>query len=61
MIKEKCGNNIESIINPESVAVVEATSRLEPIGLTIFKNLLQTGCRVFNRVIIIGLGSVFCF
>jgi acyl-CoA synthetase (NDP forming) len=45
MIKEKCGNNIESIINPESVAVVETASRLEPIGLTTLKNLLQTGCR----------------
>ncbi len=35
--------NIESIINPKSIAVVGATNRPGSVGLATFKNLLQTG------------------
>ena len=36
-------NNIESIINPKSIAVVGATNRPGSVGLASFKNLLQAG------------------
>lgn len=36
-------NNIDSIINPKSIAVVGATNRPGSVGLAIFKNLLQAG------------------
>lgn len=35
-------NNIEAIINPNSIAVVGATNRPESVGLATFKNLLQS-------------------
>lgn len=36
-------NNIESIIDPKSIAVVGATNRCGSVGLAVFKNLLQAG------------------
>lgn len=36
-------SNIESIINPKSIAIVGATNRPRSVGLAVFKNLLQGG------------------
>ena len=36
-------SDIESIINPKSIAIVGATNRPGSVGLAVFKNLLQAG------------------
>ena len=35
--------NIESIMNPRSIAVVGATNRTGSVGLAVFRNILRAG------------------